>query len=121
MMRCGFIPAFLLGLAAPMVALAGTPSVSECLEASDFIANAAQSRDNGVSRDAFMQRLNGDFALIHDFPASLRWFAHDESDERFLARAAADVFDAPAPPETHRTQFLSACFARVQQGDSPSV
>ncbi|HVO89087.1 MAG TPA: hypothetical protein VMV45_11135 [Casimicrobiaceae bacterium] len=94
---------------------ASASSLAECLEASDFIANAARSRDNGLSREAFMQRLAGDLDAIRNFPSTLRWFAHDESDARFLTRSAARVFDDPVDPETHRSIFLRACFARVDE------
>jgi hypothetical protein len=110
-----------LGAALPSGAGASVPSVAECLEASDFIANAAQSRDNGVTREAFMRRLEGDLTAIHSFPAGLRWFAHDEADERFLTLAASQVFDDPADPETHRANFLRACFARLQEGSGDRV
>jgi hypothetical protein len=108
-------------LVAATVAGATTPSVSECLEASDFIANAARSRDNGVTRDAFMERLEGDLNAIRNFPASLRWFAHDDADGEFLTVWAGRVFDQPAEPETHRSMFLRACFARIGEGDGAPV
>src|SRR5256885_16722377 len=61
-------------LAIASVAGASVPTMADCLEASDFIANAALSRDNGMTRDAFIERLNGDFAAIRAFPSDLRWF-----------------------------------------------
>src|SRR5207244_1717225 len=100
-------------LAAPMCATASVPTLSDCLEASDFIANAALSRDNGMTRDAFINRLNGDFAAIRAFPAELRWFVRDEDDERFLEDAAEHVFDVPSTPADHRREFLQACFERL--------
>jgi len=100
-------------LAAPMAATASVPTLADCLEASDFIANAALSRDNGMTREAFIDRLNGDFAAIRAFPSELRWFVRDEDDERFLENAAERVFDAPATPSAHRREFLQACFERL--------
>ncbi len=94
-------------------AAASVPSVDECLEASDFIANAARARDNGIARDRFLERLDADFSTIQAFPQPLRWFAHDREDEHFLRRAAVAVFDAPAPPDEHRAAFLRACFERM--------
>lgn len=88
-------------------------TLGECFEGSDFIANAALSRDNGISRTAFLGRLEEDMMIIHAFPAELRWFVKDEDDERFLHAAAEAVFDVPAPPEAHRAEFLRACFARL--------
>jgi hypothetical protein len=98
---------------APSVGRASVPTMADCLEASDFIANAALSRDNGMTRDAFIERLNGDFVAIRAFPSELRWFVRDEDDERFLEDAAEQVFDAPATPAVHRREFLQACFERL--------
>jgi hypothetical protein len=92
---------------------ASVPTVDDCFEASDFIANAARSRDNGMTRAAFIDRLNGDFQAIRAFPAEMRWFVRDEEDERFLEGAAEQVFDAPASPADHRREFLRACFDRL--------
>ena len=91
---------------------ASTLSVADCFEGSDFIANAALSRENGMTRDDFLHRLEEDFQLIQAFPPALRWFAHDEDDARFLLQSAREVFDAPDAPEGHRAHFLAACFAR---------
>jgi hypothetical protein len=88
-------------------------TLGECLEGSDFIANAALSRDNGMTRTAFLGRLEEDMMMIHAFPAELRWFVKDDDDERFLHAAAESVFDVPASPEVHRAEFLRACFARL--------
>jgi hypothetical protein len=93
-------------------ASASTLSVADCFEGSDFIFNAAVARENGMSGDAFLGRMEEDFQLIHAFPPALRWFAHDEEDERFLFQSAREVFDAPDAPEGHRAHFLAACFAR---------
>ena len=98
---------------APMVAVGSVPTLADCLEASDFIVNAALSRDNGMTRDAFIDRLTGDFVAIRAFPSELRWFVRDEDDERFLEDAAEHVFDAPATPAVHRREFLQACFERL--------
>lgn len=96
----------------PLTASASTLSVADCFEGSDFIANAAMARENGMSREAFLTRLEEDFQLIHAFPPALRWFAKDVDDERFLAQSAREVFDAPDAPEGHRARFLAACLAR---------
>ncbi len=101
------------GLASAVPAAASVPTVGECLEGADFIVNAAIARDNGVSRRAFVGRLEEDLTLIHAFPAELRWFAKDEDDERFLHGSVEVVFDAPASPEDHRANFLRACFERL--------
>ena len=100
-------------LAAGGLASAGVPSIEECFEGSDFIANAARSRDNGIDRERFLDRLDGDLEAIRAYPPSLRWFAHDAEDETFLRDATQRVFDRPAAPEDHRSAFLRACFARL--------
>ncbi len=91
---------------------AGEITVDECFEGSDFVANAARARDNGMPRADFLNRMEQDFVLIHAYPPQLRWFAKDEEDERFLLDAVREVFDAPGAPEAHRARFLAACFAR---------
>jgi hypothetical protein len=106
--------AFALSLAlAAHAACAGVPTMNECFEASDFIANAARSRDNGVDRETFVGRLHEDFASIRAFPPTLRWFVKDDDDEKFLAGAAATVYDRPLSPERHREVFLRACLDRL--------
>ena len=94
-------------------ATASAATLTDCFEGSDFIANAALARDNGMSRDAFLDRLEQDLFAIRAFPSELRWFAKDEDDERFLHAAVEDVFDLPASPQTHRALFLRACFDRL--------
>lgn len=105
--------AALAAMAGWLDAGAGSPSVAECFEGSDFIVNAAHARENGMSRAAFLARMEEDFMLIQAFPPELRWFAKDAEDERLLLDAARDVFDAPAAPEDHRARFLAVCFARA--------
>lgn len=92
---------------------AGAHTVAECFEGSDFIANAALARDNGMSRSAFLDRLEEDFLLIRAYPPALRWFARDAEDERLLFATAAEVFDAPRHPDVHRARFLELCFERT--------
>ncbi len=87
-------------------------SPQECLEGGDFIAHAAQSRDNGMTRTVFLDNLVADIRLIQAFPAELRWFVVDPEDAVFLHTEASKVFDAPLRPEAHRAQFLSLCFDR---------
>ena len=88
-------------------------SVSECFEGSDFIANAALARANGISREEFLAQMQDDFVMIQVYPPQLRWFAKDGEDERFLYESAEQVFDSPQDPEQHRARFLAACFARA--------
>lgn len=107
-----------LGLIIAMNAVpgsAGRPTMQECLEGSDFIRNAALSRDAGIAGDAFIDRMRGDFSTIRAFPAELRWFVHDESDESFLADQARIVFEQPADPDAHRLRFLRVCIDRMTE------
>ena len=115
-LRARRLAALALGvtLASAGAALAGAPTVEECLEGSDFIANAARTRDHGLPRASFLDRLDADFETIRAFPPDLRWFVHDRDDESFLRDAVADVYDRPAAPEAHRSDFLRACFARLR-------
>lgn len=92
---------------------AGQPSLSECFEGSDFIANAARSRDAGMSAEAFLGRMQQDFVLVHGFPSELRWFVHDDDDEAFLLASAREVFAHPSSAENHQRLFLKACIDRM--------
>src|SRR6266545_699994 len=100
------------------VAGASVPTMNDCLEASDFVANAARSRDNGVERAAFVARLQEDFVAIRAFPPSLRWFVKDADDETFLADGATAVYDEPNSPERHRQAFLRSCLERLADGSA---
>lgn len=97
-------------------AAAGRPSLTECFEGSDFIADAALSRDAGMSAEAFLERMRLDFVAIRSVPNELRWFVHDADDEAFLLSAAREVFVHPGPAETHRQVFLRACIERMAGG-----
>jgi hypothetical protein len=93
--------------------IAGRPTMEEYLEGSDFIRNAALSRDAGIAADAFLDRLSEDFLVIRAFPAELRWFVHDERDEAFLAEQARFVFEHASDPNDHRAHFLRVCLDRI--------
>lgn len=90
----------------------GVPTFPECIEGSDFIANAARARDNGMQRATFLARMEEDFVVIRAFPPALRWFAKDDDDEAFLMAAAARVYDRPRLPEDHHSEFLASCLTR---------
>jgi len=99
--------------------LAHPLSLQECFEGGDFITHAAQARDNGMTKDAFSDKLLADIHLIQAFPRELRWFVQDPDDAEFLLAESTLVFDRPREPETHRTDFLSRCFDR-KLGAAPS-
>jgi hypothetical protein len=91
------------------VAAARSISIAECSEGGEFIRNAAIARDNGISRDFFIGRLEEDLVLIRAFPPDLRWFVQDDDDEQFLTERAALVFDQPMKPEQHEASFVTEC------------
>jgi hypothetical protein len=113
--RLRFGVGLMLAMSAVSV-LAGRPTMNECLEGSDFIRNAALSRDAGIAADTFIEHLQGDFLAIRAFPAELRWFVHDEGDEAFLAEQVRLVFDQPSGPDDHQLRFLHACVDRMADG-----
>jgi len=107
--RCSAVA--LLALAASTQA--SQPSMTECLEGSDFIANAARSRDAGMREDTFVSRVEEDLFAIQAYPAELRWFAHDDDDGAFLLASVHEVFAQPDRPDAHRRTFLAACVERI--------
>ena len=88
-------------------------TVAECVEGGDFIMHAAMSRENGMTREDFMARMESDIRLIQAFPPHLRWFVQDDDDAQLLMSAAQLVFDLPREPESHQSEFVAACTARV--------
>jgi len=94
-------------------------TLAECVEGGDFIMHAAMSRENGMTREAFLERMRSDIRMIQAFPPELRWFVQDEDDEQLLTWAARLVFDAPREPESHQSEFLAACTARVSATTDP--
>ena len=103
----------LLGLALSTAVAAHDLSADECREGAEFIQHAAMSRDNGLSRDDFLRRMQEDLQAIKAFPPALRWFVQDAADEELLMGAAQRVFDAPRTPEDHRSDFVQACSERL--------
>ena len=95
--------------ALPATAGALTVTPTECQEGSDFIRNAAHSRDQGMSAKDFLARLETDLAMLRFIPVQLRWFAQDEDDERLLRTAAERVFAFPRDPESHSLEFRAQC------------
>ena len=105
-------------------AIAHALSKQECVEGGDFIAHAADARENGMSKSAFLDRLKADITLIQAFPPELRWFVVDSEDAEFLLSESSDVFDSPQESESHRAQFLEHCFDHSKppaSGSHPGV
>lgn len=111
------------GLALP--ARAHDLTLQECIEGSDFIRNAALSRDYGIAREDFIGRMEHDIVAIQVFPPELRWFVQDDDDATLLIGYAQLVFDDPKQPDTHQADFLQACVARIadaaEQADAPTA
>jgi hypothetical protein len=107
----------LLGMALGVASQAAAHALSlqECFEGGDFIAHAAEARDNGMTKSAFLDRLVADIRLIRAFPPELRWFVADPEDAEFLHAESSKVFDTAQEPETHRAQFLQRCFDRSER------
>ena len=85
----------------------------ECMEGSDYIRNAALSRDGGMTESAFMDVFERDMQLIARVPPSLRWFVQDKDDEDFLRAALDEVFSRPQAPQQHALDFARACVPRT--------
>ena len=117
---CGLLLGWLTAVAPPLNA--HSLSLQECFEGGDFIAHAAEARDNGITKAAFNDKLVADIFLIQAFPRELRWFVQDPEDAEFLLGETTMVFETPQVPETHRAEFLSRCFDRkLGTGDSPPI
>lgn len=91
-------------------------SLAECSEGGEFIRNAALARENGVTREFFLGKLEEDLLVIRSFPPELRWFVQDDSDEAFLSERAAKVFDEPKKPEEHEAAFIRDCLLHTTAG-----
>jgi hypothetical protein len=98
-----------LGLLWVTGAAAHDLTATECREGGEFIEHAAMSRDQGLGRDEFLNKMEEDIRAIQMFPPDLRWFVQDETDQALLLGAAQQVFDAPRTPEDHRNEFVQAC------------
>lgn len=98
-------------LALPLAAAALTVSPRDCAEGAAFIENAAHARNNGMTRDAFVARLDEDLQIIRAFPPALRWFAQDDDDAALLREAVLNVFAEPLTPQEHGARFFATCHA----------
>ena len=103
---------FLLGICLTCSAL-GVQAIevdaTECREGAQFIGNAAQSRQNGATKEMFVGKLDEDLFVLASIPPELRWFAHGDAEATFLRAAVLDVFEFPREPKEHANQFLASC------------
>lgn len=115
------LPGLMLFFAA--TGTAGVPSPKECVEAGDFIGNAALARDRGITEEQFLARIHEDLEVIKAFPPQLRWFVQDDEDARFLVEAATAVFREPKDAADHRADMIGACMARSRgkSGTTPTL
>jgi hypothetical protein len=96
-------------LASALPALASKHTSAECREGGEFIRNAAISRDNGLLKDAFLDRLIADLSMIRGLPDGMRWFARDEADESLLIRYAERIYDYRMSAKNNEDAFLAEC------------
>ena len=96
-------------------------TLAECNEGGEFIRNAALARDNGVTRDFFVNKLAEDLIMIQSFPPHLRWFVQDSGDERLLSEAVFKVFDEPMKAEEHEAAFINACMQTAEFEDGRKI
>ncbi len=101
----------MLSNAWPGTASAHALTLAECNEGGEFIRNAAHARDNGITREFFIGKLEEDLALIQAFPPALRWFVQDAGDEKLLTDAVLEVFDSPRKPDQHEAAFVRKCIS----------
>lgn len=97
----------------PALCLARVPDPNECVQAGDFIRNAAHARDSGIAEADFMSRVRDDIEIIKGFPPHMRWFVQDEEDAEFLIAAATDVFQKPRQAAEHQRDFVKACMGKA--------
>ncbi len=107
------LPVWVTLSAAAGGAFAHELTARECMEGSDYIRNAALSRDSGVTEAAFMDVFERDMQMIARVPPSLRWFVQDKDDEALLRAALDEVFSRPQSPQQHAQDFARACVPRT--------
>ena len=111
MLRSGMIMAAVLLCGGVSIAAARDRTRDECVEGSEFVEHAAQSREAGLSREYFLDKVRSDLEAIRIYPPELRWFAQSPEDEQLLTQAVESVFDRPADPADHGRRFLEQCLA----------
>jgi hypothetical protein len=112
---------FALGNVWGIQVMAHTLTLAECTEGGEFIRNAALARDNGITREFFIDKLVEDLALIQSFPPQLRWFVQDSGDEKLLSEAVFKVFDEPMKAEQHEASFISSCMQATGTVDGQKI
>ena len=103
-----------LAWASCLPASAITVEPQDCREGADFVGNAARSRDNGLDRERFIDRLESDLVMLQSVPPRLRWFARDDDDAQLLRRWSHRVFSLGEPVDRLQREFLADCLAHAQ-------
>lgn len=106
--------ATMVGTLMPVLSIALTVEPQDCREGAEFIGNAARSRDNGLTAQAFLDRLESDLLAIRSYPRALRWFARDPDDEALLTTWAQRVFAGDESPHALQRAFLASCSQLVE-------
>ncbi len=93
------------------------PTLRECEEGSDFIRNAARSRDNGYSENKIVGRFDEDVVVLSGMAPEKRWFIRSPGATVFLRKALVAVFQMPKRPGDQASTFLAACKEQVMTPD----
>ena len=112
---------FVLSTMSAIQALAHPLTLAECNEGGEFIRNAALARDNGMTREIFVDKLVEDLVMIQSFPPQLRWFVQDSGDEKLLSEAVFKIFDEPLNAEQHEASFIGACLQTAQADEGTKI
>lgn len=112
---------FVLSTMWALQALAHPLTLTECSEGGEFIRNAALARDNGMTRELFVDKFTEDLVMIQSFPPQLRWFVQDSGDEKLLSDAVFKVFDEPMSAEQHESSFIGTCIQTAEAGDGTRI
>jgi len=86
----------------------GAHTQADWCEGGEFVRNATISRDNGLPREAFFNRLIADLSTIRGLPEELCWFSRGEAVEALLLRAMR-VYDFPVAPRDNEAAFIDRC------------
>lgn len=89
------------------------PTFAECQEGSDFIKNAALSRDNGYTQKKIVGRFDEDVMVLSGVDPQKRWFIRSPGAILFLRQALLAVFQTPRSPLEQSRAFLAACKEQV--------
>lgn len=85
------------------------PTQRECEEATDFIRNAALSRNNGYTKQKIVGLFDDNVTVLSSMDPEKRWFVRSPGATRFLRDTLVIVFDAPGRPGEHAARFLESC------------